>query len=122
MLEDMKISQLVNLDLKEELSFKLVSKEFEKMGFNIIAQCLTKNSPGADLHIQKGNMVLRVEIKNARIKDGRNSSEIPPVEEARKNDDLIAIVFPSGYVLIEPMKQHLTCVGEYGSRSFYGIF
>jgi hypothetical protein len=108
--------------LDRDSDYQLILDEFSKMGYKIISWANTENTSGPDLHVQKENLVLRVEVKKARTRPGRNSSDTPIVEEARKNDDLIAIVFPSKYVLIETMKNHLKCSSEYGTRSFYGIF
>ena len=93
--------------------------QFEKIGYKILTRVIgTQNGP--DLHIQKDDIIFRVEVKKAR--PCKRSMAVHPVEDNRIVDDLIAIVFPSGYVLIEPMKDHLKCCAESGSRSFFGIY
>ncbi len=94
-------------------------KTLEKMGYKILTHA-KKTASGPDLHVQKDNIIFRVEVKKARVI--KRSMAIHPVEPAREHDDMIAIEFPSGYVLIEPMKDHLKCCAESGSRSFFGIY
>lgn len=94
-------------------------QQFEKIGYKILTRAIgTQNGP--DLHIQKDDIIFRVEVKKAR--SIKRSMAVHPVEDNRIYDDLIAIVFPSGYVLIEPMKDHLKLCSESGSRSFFGIY
>ena len=98
---------------------KAVQDTFIKMGYKILSVAKgTANGP--DMHVQKEGMVLRVEIKKARYI--KRSSSVHPVEPLRVHDDLIAIEFPSGYVLIEPMKDHLKSCSEKGTRSFFGVY
>ena len=92
---------------------------FKKMGYEILT-VVDGTANGPDMHIKKDNLVFRVEIKKARI--SKRSMAVHPVEENRKNDDLIAIVFPSGYILIEPMQDHLFSCSDSGSRSLFGIY
>lgn len=94
-------------------------KALENMGYKILTKA-KKTASGPDLHVQKDNMIFRVEVKKARLI--KRSMAIHPVEPLRKHDDLIAIIFPSGYVLIEPMKDHLKSCAEAGSRSFFGVY
>ena len=75
-----------------------------------------KNSNGVDIFAIKNNYVLSVEIKLAIKPKGKNTYRIRGVEHNRKNDDLIAILFPSGYVLLEPMEDHLSCCNSQGDR------
>jgi hypothetical protein len=98
---------------------EIACEQFEKIGYKILTKAIgTQNGP--DLHVQKDDIIFRVEIKKAR--PIKRSMAVHAVEEGRIHDDLIAIVFPSGYVLIEPMKDHLKCCAESGSRSFFGIY
>lgn len=94
-------------------------RALEAMGYKILTKA-KKTASGPDLHVQKDDIIFRVEVKKARLI--KRSMAIHPVEPARENDDLIAIEFPSGYVLIEPMKDHLKCCAACGSRSFFGIY
>lgn len=77
------------------------------------------NKNGADLFVIKGTRAFSVEIKTAEPQ--RNSYRIRRVEAKRRNDDFIAIVFPSGYVLLEPMKQHLKLCSPSGQRTITGL-
>lgn len=98
---------------------KVATRFFETMGYQVIVSGKgTANGP--DLHIVKDNLVLRVEVKKARR--CKRSMAVHPVEPARRNDDMVAVEFPSGYVLIEPMKDYLSCCAKNGSRSFFGIY
>jgi len=94
-------------------------KTLELMGYTILTKA-KKTANGPDLHIQKDDVIFRVEVKPAR--PVARSMAVHPVEEYRKHDDLIAIEFPSGYVLVEPMKDHLLACAPSGSRSFFGIY
>jgi len=94
-------------------------KALENMGYKILTKA-KKTASGPDLHVQKDDMIFRVEVKKARLI--KRSMAIHPVEPLRRHDDLIAIIFPSGYVLIEPMKDHLKSCAESGSRSFFGVY
>jgi len=94
-------------------------KALERMGYKILSKA-KKTQNGPDLHIEKEGIIFRVEIKKAR--KIKRSMAIHPVEHNRIHDDLICIEFPSGYVLIEPMKDHLENCAPNGSRSFFGIY
>lgn len=71
---------------------------------------------GVDLYAIKKDKVFSVEIKMASIIKNRNVLRIRKVEKNRKQDDLIAIVFPNKYVLLEPMKDHLRNCNKTGDR------
>jgi hypothetical protein len=94
-------------------------KTLEAMGYKILTKA-KKTANGPDLHVQKDDIIFRVEVKPARLV--ARSMAVHPVEELRKHDDLIAIQFPSGYVLVEPMKDHLLACAPCGSRSFFGVY
>ena len=91
-------------------------QQFKTMGFDIVAKA-KKNANGPDMWVKKANKVLTVEIKKAR-RTQRMSYQCPPVEKNRMNDDLIAVEFPSGYVLIQSMAEHLASCGPKGYRTF----
>lgn len=94
-------------------------RALESMGYIILTQA-KKTANGPDLHVQKDDVIFRVEVKKARSVS--RSMAVHPVEEDRCHDDLIAIQFPSGYVLIEPMQDHLKNCAPSGSRSFFGVY
>lgn len=98
---------------------KNVQKQLEMMGYEILS-IAKKTANGPDMHIKRDDLILRVEIKKARYI--KRSSSVHPVEPNRRHDDLIAIEFPSGYVLIEPMENHLAMCAPNGTRSFFGIY
>ena len=90
-----------------------------KMGYTILRYA-NKTANGPDIHVMRDDLVFTVEVKRARAMS--RSMAVHPVEENRKNDDLISIEFPSGYVLIEPMKDYLKACAPSGSRSFFGVY
>lgn len=98
---------------------KVTIKAFEAMGYKILTQA-KKTANGPDLHVIRDGVVFRVEVKKAR--KSKRSMAVHPVEPLRRNDDLIAITFPSGYVLIYPMEDYLKSCAPCGSRSFFGIY
>lgn len=100
-------------------TIKQAVQALESMGYEVLTVAKS-TANGPDLHVMRTGIVLRVEVKKARYSS--RSSAVHPVEDARKHDDLVAVVFPSGYVLIEPMQDYLKCCAESGSRSFFGIY
>jgi Holliday junction resolvase len=74
------------------------------------------NCNGVDIFAIKEDYVLSVEIKKAVQPKGNNVFRVRKVEINRQSDDLIAIAFPNGYVLVEPMKDHLKCCNKQGDR------
>lgn len=94
-----------------------VTEALLKMGFKTIGRVRHKNANGPDLHVIRDERLFTVEIKKARKHSRRDTLSVHPVEPARRKDDIIAIVFPSGYVLIEPMKDHLAACPKSGYRS-----
>lgn len=106
--------------LSDELTVnKQAANAFIKMGYEILT-LVSGTENGPDMHVKKDELVFRVEIKKAR--KAHRSMVVHPVEPARKNDDLIAVFFSSGYVFIEPMTDYLMNCAESGSRSFFGIY
>lgn len=90
----------------------------KKLGFKIVGSSpKTKNGP--DLWVSKNNRIYTVEIKTAKKQRGDNF-QVRPVEKNRQKDDFIAIVFPCGYVLFEPMKHHLANCSKSGTRNMHG--
>jgi predicted RNA-binding protein with PUA domain len=71
---------------------------------------------GADMAIKKSGKIFLVEVKMAMPVKNRNVLRVRKVEDLRKNDDLIAVVMPSGYVFIEKMKDHLALCNSQGDR------
>ena len=74
------------------------------------------NSNGTDICAIKENYILAVEVKRAVRVKGKNVFRIRGVTKNRQQDNLIAIVFPCGYVLVEPMKDHLKSCNKQGDR------
>lgn len=93
-----------------------VIKTLRKMGYKT-TKPRNKNASGVDIFAIKEDRVLSVEIKHATVpRPGLNVLRVRGVEPGRQNDDLIAIVLPCGYVLVEPMKHHLLCCNKWGDR------
>ena len=95
--------------------FLAVSNALKLFGFKT-TKPRNVNTNGADLFAVKDDYVLSVEIKLANKPKGKNVFRVRGVENNRKNDDLIAIVFPCGYVLLEPMRDHLKGCNSQGDR------
>lgn len=91
----------------------------KKMGYQILSVGFD-SAVEPTLHVKKDEMIFRVEIKEASVLNRKMVVNI--LEDVRRNDDLICIVFPSRYVLIEPMKNHLLCCNDDGRREFFGVF
>lgn len=97
-----------------------VTDQLEMMGYTILTVGKhTANGPDI-VAINKFGTAINIEKKKAR--KTKRSFSVHPVEKNRRSDHLIAIQFPSGYVLIEPMKDHLKACAKGGSRCFYGIY
>lgn len=99
---------------------KQILSVLEEMGYEVLAVG-KKTANGPDVHVRYKNQILRVEMKKARASSRGNSCQVHAVELGRRADDLIAIEFPSGYILVEPMHDHLLACGPKGSRCFFGV-
>lgn len=94
---------------------ELVIKTLKKLGYKTtVPRSLTTN--GSDLFAIKSDHVLSVEIKRAVKCKDKNVLRVRKVEKNRLKDDLIAIVHPTGYVMIENMKDHLRNCNKTGDR------
>jgi len=113
------MKRTINFESNKNTCSDNISKTFKMMGYKILSVA-KKNENGPDMHVIKSDTVFRVELKKAR--KVRNSMSVHPVEQTRIHDDLITIIFPSGYVLIEPMKDHLKNCSASGYRSFFGVY
>lgn len=85
-----------------------------------ISHVAKKNENGPDLWVTQNGKPYSIEIKNCKTTK-RNSVQVPPVEKNRRNDDFIAIIHPSGYVLFELMEDHLKCCTPKGYRTLWGF-
>jgi Holliday junction resolvase len=94
---------------------KYVRKTLKQLGYKTTSP-RHKNHNGIDIFAIKEDHVMSVEIKTACKIKGKNALRVRRVEHNRKNDDLIAIVHPTGYVLIEQMKDHLKNCNKTGDR------
>lgn len=95
---------------------KNIVAALKRAGFKTLGAEKHKNANGPDLYAIRNDRVYTVEVKQARIQR-QDCAQVHPVEPNRRNDDLIAIGFPSGNVLIEPMQDHLRACSEKGWRS-----
>lgn len=94
----------------------LLSKRFEANGARVLKP-KHRNANGPDLTIIKNDSAYRIEVKILyKIRSG--SMQTGPIEEARRNDDFVAIVFPNGFVFIEPMDEFLKLANLDGRRTF----
>jgi hypothetical protein len=103
----------------DTVEYKIVKRLLKKMSFKPLAQSDGTKS-GADIWALKNGKVYSIEVKKAKPQNG-NNFQVRPVEPNRKKDDYIAVVFPSGYVLFEPMKDHVSACSLKGTRNIHGI-
>lgn len=93
-----------------------VIKTLKKMGYKT-THPRSSTSNGVDLFAIKKDYALSVEVKKATYPNKKaNVLRVRAVEKKRLSDDLIAIVLPNNYVLIEPMRDHLKCCSKDGTR------
>lgn len=88
-----------------------------RIGFTVLS-IAKKNENGVDIWTTKDGKPYSVEVKKCRTTK-RNSIQVPPVEPNRVNDDFILILHPSGYILFEPMSQHLKNCSPKGYRTLW---
>lgn len=96
---------------------KRLNKLINLLGYKILSKA-KRNENGPDIWITKNGKPYSVEVKKCRITK-RNSVQVPPVEKNRVDDDFIAIEMPSGYILFEPMADHLKCCTKKGYRTLW---
>ena len=96
-------------------SLQPVIKTLRKMGYKTTTP-RNKSANGVDIFAIKSDNVLSVEVKHAKKMTGREVLRVKPVMKNRTNDDLIAIVLPCGYVLVEPMRDHIKVCCKLGYR------
>lgn len=95
--------------------FSLVAKTFRKFGYKILSEP-HPNDPSADMYVIGKKKALKVEIKTARL-NASGVLEASPISENQKSCDVVAVVFPCGYVFIELMSDYLQHCYESGHRS-----
>lgn len=96
----------------------LAKRYFEARGYSVIL-CDGKG-PDLTLFDERGNRK-RCEVKSANLHHNC-SMRVCAVREKRKTDDLVAIVFPSGAVHVEPMSDHLQNCDKSGSRTVTSLW
>lgn len=96
-----------------------IKKTLRLFGYKVLDQ-RAPQANGADRFIVKNNRAYSVEIKKAKAMPHSGNYQTAPVEKNRRKDDFIAIEFPNGYVLFEPMKHHLKNCSKEGYRHFSG--
>lgn len=94
-------------------SVALVKAYFEARGFAVYDIC-DPCANGQDMTVAKAGRTLRVEVKT--VVPGTRAWRIKPVKPLRQKDDLIALVIKSR-VFVQPMRDHLACCSDDGSRS-----
>lgn len=101
--------------MTESEQYSFVISTLKKLGYKTTLP-RNKNCNGVDLFAIKKDYVLSVEVKQAISRINGSVLRVRKVETNRMNDDLIAIILPCGYVLIEPMRDHLKCCNKQGDR------
>lgn len=91
-----------------------VKTYFESLGYTVDQV----NVFGSDLVVRSPFQIFSIEVKTASLKTGRKAYQTSIIWPTRKNDDLVAVVFPNGYVLIETMPQYISQCGKSGKRYF----
>ena len=93
-----------------------VIKTLHKMGYKT-TNPRHRNANGPDIFAITDKKAMSVEIKKASTPNNESSVlRVKAVEKNRRADDLIAIVLPCGYVLVEPMRDHLKACNSSGVR------
>lgn len=101
---------------------QLVKEEeslLKKLGFKILSTAKI-NENGPDVWVTKKGKPYSIECKTCRITK-RHSVQVPPVETNRRADDFILIRHPTGYLLFEPMQQHLKLCTPKGYRTLWSV-
>ena len=100
-------------------SESIVQKYFEKLGYKV----LINKCHGTDITIfdKKTKKKSTVEVKSVVKHNIANCWYVNKVRAKRKNDDLIAIVFPNNKIHIESMKSHLLKCNNGGNRTVTGL-
>lgn len=95
----------------------LIVQEFAALGFSVIHWNDKPNENGVDCWVKKPHQrPLAVEIKKAR-RLKLKQVQVDPISKQRQQDDLIAVICNSEYVLIEPMSDYLKCCSKRGTRN-----
>ena len=98
--------------------------ELQRLGFQVgIPACSTQPGPDLVLAAIPKIGVAHVEVKLAMLSKCKRGKawRVNRVGALRRKDDLIAIVFPSGYVHLDPMKDHLKLCNKSGDRYLAGL-
>ncbi len=104
--------------IKHKDSKEILEREFAALGFDVLFFNEKPSANGPDVWVRKNNgKPISVEVKKIRQQE-KGMWSVDPVSKSRQNDDLIAIVFNSEYILIEPMIDHLKCCSPKGTRQF----
>jgi len=72
--------------------------------------------PGTDHAAIATQTVVEKKLAKEKVNKKTKSISVEPISTPRLNDDLVAIIINSNYVLIESMKDHLLCCSESGYR------
>lgn len=99
--------------ITESPEFTCVRMALRKIGYKMTKPA-HKNANGTDVFGVCDTHVVSVEVARATPVRGKRVLRVRPI--TRKQDDLIAIVLPSGYVLLEPMLDHCRLCNKSGDR------
>lgn len=86
---------------------------FRRLGFSVSNPTHTCTK-GPDLKIQRHEKVYKVEVKY--VGKSLRTRRVKRVLKKRQKDDFVAMVFPSGWVQVEAMQDHLKLCAKDGSR------
>lgn len=73
-----------------------------------------KNHHGPDLNAIKNETAFRIEVK--KLRKQKYSYIVDKVEENRKSDDFIIVVYKNEVILFQSMETHLRLCGSSGQR------
>lgn len=94
-------------------SEQVVASYFKELGHSVkLTRC-----KGPDLLVSYVGEELAVEVKTVSRNKGSTALYVSSVSPSRIHDDLVALVFPDGKILIETMSAHLAKCGSSGKRS-----
>lgn len=94
---------------------KQAAGHFILLGYDV----LPVDCHGPDLVLTRGQERLTCEVKSVTKYDvnGKDFYFVSPVYRGRRVDDLMAMVFDDGFILVQPMKEHLAECSKTGRRN-----
>ena len=99
--------------VKARNSEKLVAAYLEGYGWSVALTTIR----GPDLTASKGFLKCTMEVKSAFKAKAGDYWRVGYVDERRKNDDVVAIVFPGNVIYFTSMREHLSLCDKSGARN-----